>query len=178
MKNLKKEIVFGLFTICMALILPVSAGAVSIAFNPTDTDAKAGDMFNIDIVISDLDVADLGGFDFNVLYDATILKFDDYELGSGLGDIDLFEALNWSMGDPANSGTIHLSELSMLWDLSFQEDSFTLATLTFEGLSEGKSDLAFSNLTLSDDWGDSIHAEVGSGSVTIDPVPEPSTYIQ
>ena len=88
-------------------------------------------------------------------------------------DIASFEAMDLSFGN-------NLVEVSCLWDFSLQPDSFTLASLSFIGISGGHSDLLFSNVLLSDDsWpAGSLDAILGTGSVDVAaPVPEPATLL-
>ena len=78
-------------------------------------------------------------------------------------------------------GTINLAELSLLTDLSFQADSFTLATLLFDGTALGTSPLALSDVILGDAWGDPLEATLESSTVTVrsgnNVVPEPATML-
>jgi len=73
---------------------------------------------------------------------------------------------------------VNLFELSLdfPWDLDdFQADSFTLATLTFDTLAVGTSSLDIFVNALGGAWGDSLTADVQSGSIS--PVPEPATIL-
>jgi hypothetical protein len=155
--------------------------ATSIDFFPVSSSIELGDPIAVDIVISDLRGVPLAAFDFNVNYDDAILQFDSYTLGDDLGLIDPFDPLadaeDWSFGDDG-AGTINLSELSWLMDFSFQTNPLTLATIYFTGLAEGNSSLLFSDVILSDDLGDSIAADLGTGSIKVTaPVPEPTTML-
>ena len=161
--------------VCSVLFLSSHAWAISLSFSPSTSEIGIGDSIDIDLIISGMENDDLGYFEFDVNYDDFILDFDSYTLGSGLGDIAAGDADDWSSGDLGN-GTINLIEISYLWDLSFQTDSFTLATLSFTGLNEGISLLSYSNVVLSDDWGMALSADSVSDSVGVSaPVPEPAT---
>ena len=81
--------------------------------------------------------------------------FDYYLLGDELGDISTGEAEDWSLGD-LGGGEINLSELSWLSNFSSQSDSFTLGTLYFSGKGVGDTSLSFSDVILSDEWGDPL----------------------
>lgn len=120
------------------MFLSSQVWAIALSFNPSTSEIGIGSTIDIDLVISGMENDDLGYFEFDVNYDDFILDFDSYTLGSGLGDIAAGDADDWSLGD-LGSGTINLIELSYLWDLSFQADSFTLATLSFTSLNEGTS---------------------------------------
>lgn len=151
--------------------------AITLSFDPSNVSIFTGGSIDIDVVISGLENDDLGTFDFNINYDNTILEFQSYVLGSGLGVPP--DADDWSWGD-IGGGSVNLSELSWLLDLSSQPDSFALATLSFEGLVEGTSMLSFAgeSITLGDFLGDSISLDLvtlETGSVRVAPVPEPAT---
>jgi len=157
------------------LALNCQTWAISLSFNPSASTINIGDSMDIDIAISGLENDNLGVFNFDIGYDSSVLTFNSYALGDGLGDISLFEAEDWSWGD-LGGGTINLSELSWLWDLSAQPDAFTLATLSFTGSGEGTSPLSFSNVALSEDGFSYFSADLTPGSVTVNnPVPEPCT---
>jgi PEP-CTERM motif len=164
----------------VCIFLSGHAWAISLSFSPSTSEIGIGDSIDIDLIISGMENDDLGYFEFDVNYDDSIIGFNSYTLGMGLGD-DLTpwtgNAEDWSLGD-LGSGTINLIELSYLLDLSFQADFFTLATLSFTGLNEGISLLSYSNLVLSDDWGVALSASLEGGSVDVSaPIPEPATLL-
>ncbi|MBU1010504.1 MAG: PEP-CTERM sorting domain-containing protein [Bacteroidetes bacterium] len=135
------------------------------------------DMINVDVLISDMQGAYLGAFDFNVNFDESVLAFDSYSLGSELGDISAGNADDWGFGY-LGSGVLNLSELSWLWDLSSQPDEFTLATISFLGNGQGTSVLMLSDVILSDDWGYDLQAISESSSINVtSSVPEPATIL-
>ena len=161
----------------VCIFLSSHAWAISLSFSPSTSEIGIGDSIDIDLIISGMENDDLGYFEFDVNYDDSILGFNSYILGSGLGDIAAGDADDWSLGD-LGSGTINLIELSYLLDLSFQADFFTLATLSFTGLNEGISLLSYSNLVLSDDWGVALSASLEGGSVDVSaPIPDPATLL-
>lgn len=181
-----KKIVKGFFVligvIFSAAFLCSQSWALSLSFNPSSSSINVGDSIDIGIVVSGLEAGvDLGAFDISINYDSTILGFNTYTLGNGLGDVAAGDADNLSSGDDG-AGNINLAELSYLWDLSSQPDSFTLATISFSGIGAGTSPLLFSNVTLSDYWGYPLTATTENGSVSIiasstAPVPEPATML-
>lgn len=195
MKIAIKKLIYGFGVLmAIALITVSQSWATSLAFIPQSSSWNINDSFNVDIQISDLGGSLVGAFELNVNYDSSILTFDSYSLGSGLGvniSIDfldpLADAYDGSMGDDG-FGTIHLYESSWLalFDptelANLQSDSFILATLSFTGSGVGNSGLSFHNALISDDWGDSIDTMLGTGSVEIvagapSPVPEPATLL-
>lgn len=155
---------------CTAPFLCSQAWAITLSFNPATSWIDVGDPIDISIAISGLENENLSTFDLNINYDAAILSFDKYVLGSGLGDLsNPMEAEDWSLG--GGGGTVHLSEISLLLDFSWQHDSFTLATVSFTGISMGTSPLQFSNVILGDEWGNELSATLADGSVNVVPVP-------
>ena len=151
-------------------VLNTQAWALSLSFSPSTTLIGVDDSVGIDIVISGLENSNLGAFDFNVLYDDAILDFDYYLLGDELGDIGTGEAEDWSLGD-LGGGEINLSELSWLSNFSSQPDSFTLGTLYFSGKGVGDTSLSFSDVILSDEWGDPLDPlTLEDATITVYPI--------
>ena len=171
---MKKFSAFLFFTALGVLLLAGNATAATLSFNPSDSTIGVGESVDVDIDISGLENDNLSAFDFTVEYDSSVLSFDSYEFGDQLGDIDNFEAIDASQGD-------NLIEVSWLGDFGFQDDDFTLATLSFTGDSVGESPLSLSDIELYDDsWpSGTLNAEPGSGyvEVTAAAVPIPSTVL-
>jgi len=168
-----KTLMIGLCTILAVAFLSTRVWAIALSFDPSAYEIDVGDSVNIDIIISDLTDDNLAGFYLTFNYDDSIVSFDSYTLGDELGDPDsFFEVSDLSVGN-------NLVEVSWLQDFSSQPDSFTLATLSFTGISGGQTDLLFSDVTLSNDsWpAGSLDTTLGSGSVDVAPVPEPATLL-
>ena len=177
MKKLAKTLLICFCVFCSLAFVTKQTWAITLSFNPVNSSGDVGDLFDIDVVISGLEHDDLAEFDLNINYNDTVLLFDTYTLGDGLGDISSGDADDWSWGD-IGFGTITLAEVSWLLDFSFQADSFTLATVSFIGNSAGNSALSFSSVILGDDLGDPLFATLESGSVAVStPIPEPTTII-
>jgi len=139
-------------------------------------DVPLGSPATVDLVISGLGnytSPSLGVFDLDILYDPTILSFSSYTLGPYLG-----EAWDLSWGE-VMPGDVNLAELSLLLPdelNSLQPSSFTLASLTFDTLSLGTSNLELSIYALGDEWGDPFPLiATESGNVNVTSVPEPAT---
>lgn len=149
------------------------AMATTISFNPSAANVGMGSNTAVDVRISGLTAGtDLGAFDLNVLFDAAQLALTGYTLGAALGDTSLFEAFDTSLGSTA-SGKFNLSEISLLSDLSAQQDAFTLATLYFSGIAAGNSALSFGDVVLVDAFGNALQAGLQSGTAAT--VPEPQS---
>ena len=178
-----KKLVIG-FCAAMAIAAGSQAWATSILyFEPFVSCIYVGESLDVNVAISGLGADDnIGAFDFNVVFDNTVLTFDSYRLTDNLGDISALEADDWSLGD-LGGGKINLAELSYLEeeDYNFQDDSFVLATLSFTGIATGSSFLSFDkNVTISDAWGSAICSMPAFGVVTVNsanPVPEPATMV-
>ncbi|MCF8040277.1 MAG: PEP-CTERM sorting domain-containing protein [Desulfohalobiaceae bacterium] len=178
-----KKLFVGLIVLVVT-VFGTQAWATTLSFDPFVSSIMVGDSVDVDVMVAVAPDKDVGGFDFNVLFDDTILDFDSYSLSDNLGYIgDITdpsaEALDWSVGD-LGGGAVHLSEVSWLGDLSFQPDSFSLATLSFTGIDVGASLLAFdltSPLIIGDAWGNEICAVPLSGKIKVNPVPEPTTML-
>ncbi|MBL0713455.1 MAG: VPLPA-CTERM sorting domain-containing protein [Desulfosarcina sp.] len=135
-----------------------------------------GDEFSVGLMVSGLEFEDIGAFDMDLSYDDSILSFNNYNMSDELGAVGL-DALDISWGD-SGGGLIYLSELSLLSDLSFQSDEFSLATLSFTGMDVGISELSISNYTLGDVVGDPLGVLAAiPGFVQINPVPIPATAL-
>ncbi|MGD9576767.1 MAG: PEP-CTERM sorting domain-containing protein [Syntrophorhabdus sp.] len=169
------------FCVVMAIAIGSQASATSIlSFEPFVSSINSGDSVDVNVVISGLRANDaVGGFDFNVVFDDSVLAFDSYSLTDNLGSIPAYDADDWSLGD-LGGGTVNIAELSWLSDLSFQDDSFVLATLSFTGIGVGTSSLLFDNIIISDAQGSDICTVPSFGIVKVnpvDPVPEPATMV-
>lgn len=176
-------------TFAAASLLSVNAWAVSLSFNPFNSSIIDGNIFDVNIVLSDMADSDtISAFDFDINFDSSVLLFNSYSLGTGLGNILSGDAADWSGGN-LGGGIVNLAELSLIGPDWFTGDSFfadqftassgsmTLATLSFAGIAPGISSLSFSNADLGDEDGNPFSATLNSGSVNVNPVPEPATMI-
>ncbi|OKY75078.1 MAG: hypothetical protein BM485_10300 [Desulfobulbaceae bacterium DB1] len=181
MKFMKSLGCCSVFTVLSLLSAP--AMAASLSFTPTNSAILADDVFAVDIVLSDMRDSDtLSAFDFDISFDSSVLSFDSYSLGVGLGVVDGISAWDASSGNYA-PGLVNLAEFSLIGLDSSTGDSFfadqftspsnsmTLATLSFQAINPGMSVLSFANVTLADEAGNPFSA------VTVDPVPEPATML-
>jgi hypothetical protein len=107
-----------------------------------------------------------------VIFDPSILKFEDYKFSGYLGD----DALDWSLGE-IGGGKVHLAELSWLqnFEQPKQPDSFYLVTLNFHAINSGLTPVLFEAVTLGDEWGRPLLATLENGSVNV--TPEPATLV-
>lgn len=160
-------------TVCLLAASAIGAPAMAstISFVPGAASVAVGGNVAVDVRISGLDSgAELGAFDFNVLFNSGVFNLTGYTLGAALGDVAAFEALDVGLGNAA-VGVFNLAEISLLSDLSAQPNAFTLATLYFTAVAAGNSALSLGDVVLGDAFGGLLAADLGGASVSA--VPEP-----
>ncbi len=141
------------------LCLSFSAHAVIINVLPNVPSIEQGNPVTVDITVSDLGngtAPSVGVFDLDFSYDAAILGFNSATFGNQL---DLFGFGSLQLVDSSIAGTINLFELSFDFasDLdTLQAPSFVLASLMFDTLAVGTSNLSVA----SNSFGDSIGIEL------------------
>ena len=176
-----KQLISGL-VLAATMLVSQSSYAVLLGFSPSFQSVNLGNQASVDIVASDFNGEFIGAFDFNTAWDSSILSFASIEFGSALGGpLNAFE-----FGTPAGPGSIDLFGVSLAFDLSMYQDGLadiTLATLTFDTLSSGISDLNFSgsiapnSLFLVDDLGIALSTNTASGAIQVVSVPEPLSIL-
>lgn len=145
------------------------AAPIEISIEPESQVLSVGSSFEVDIEISGLDTADLGGFDFDLEFDPAVIGYQSYTISS-----DLLDPFDLTFDDGAD-GILSLSAVSLAFDLGAQLDDFTLATVSFDSIQPGTSPLTLSSIDLSDGFGGVLNvASVNNGSVA---VPAPGTLL-
>ena len=176
MKSKIQTLTLGLLAICFAL----PAAAITIGFSPSSQSVSPGSITTVDLVASglvDSAAPSLGAFDLDVSFNPAVLSFNGVIFGNqldlfGLGDINAITP---------GAGILNLFELSLesAIDLdNLQAGTFVLATLSFDIVGTGTSQLGVSVNALGDSLGNSLSAELFGGSITgagTSEVPEPST---
>jgi hypothetical protein len=177
MKNFRR--LLRLLTALLVVVLtsgPAMGATFSLVFlnlDPYGQNQFVGDEVSADLMVSGLENEDLSAFDITLNWDANLLAFNNYTLGEQLGEIPA-DAEDWSLGE-TSPGNLNLVEVSYLYDLSFQADSFTLATLNFTAMEEGLAILEIADQILSDAYGDQFDNIITSpGYIQINPVPVPA----
>lgn len=122
-----------------------------------------GDNISLELWISGLDSADLGGFDIGFVFDQAITPF-----GSVLFNDDWLDF----GGSLSGAGTLNLASLSSHFDLSSQADALHLATLNFSASAVGSSLLAFSSVLLSDGLGFELSAQDFAATLNVSAQPD------
>lgn len=159
--------------------------AALIELQPASTAVGNGEVLSIDLIVGGLgnfSPDSLGAFDISVGFDASVFSFAGYSLGNFLGDPGLVEALDVSAGDLG--GAVNVAEVSLLSAIALdtlQPDSFLLATLNFDVVDIGESQVTVLSILsaplLADTSGLRIGVtEVGQAEVEgRSPIPLPGT---
>lgn len=164
--------------LCLVLFVglcarPVAAGPI-LSITPSTSTVNQGDSFSLDINISD--VTDLYGYQFDLLYDPTILTANAITEGTFLagGGSTLFIP-----GDATSTpGDLSFTIGLLLGAVSGVSGDGTLAQVSFTAASAGLSAISFSNVILQDSVGGIINAQSVNASVnSVTPVPEPGTLV-
>lgn len=151
------------------------AQAALIGLQPSSLFATTGDSISLNLVVSGLGnfaPDSLGAFDISIGYDPGALSFTSYSLGNYLGNINLLEAIDGSLGNVGNA--VNVAEVSLLSATgldTLQPGAFTLATLNFNVTNLAAGALTqFSllpGLVLGDGFGSALSAtSSGPASVT------------
>ncbi len=175
----------------LCLLLPSLASATLLNFVPSNADIDLGDSIAVDIVATPEAGELIGAFDFIVNFDPAILAFDTLTFGPSLNDDDLFCTLLGCRGFSSAGGQVSLFEASLVFPLTTLQDGaspITLATLVFDAIGVGTSDLTFTGNVLGqaapfnllgDDFGIPLAVfEPGTGRITVaQPVAEPPVLL-
>jgi len=166
------------------LLLPALAGAVPLGLAPAMQTVAIGDAVSVDVVLSGLDGEVVSAYDLDIVYDPGVLTATDVLFTTALGDALFFESFDDF--DLSTPGVVDLAQLSLLTDpelLALQGgDTVTVATLAFEAIGAGTTDLDFVLDAINDVkglGGAVLPIEPTGGTVTVEGapsavVPEPS----
>lgn len=176
-----RRFVFALAAICLCLSAP--SHAVTLDITPNSAIGNVGSPFTVELGILGLGGGTaLGAFDINFNFDSALVNFQSASFGDPhLGDqLDLSRlGINSPLATPG-VGTVNLIETSFddsALLIQSQAVKFTLASLTFAGMSAGAAPFSITINSLSDAFGGPITATATLGSATIAAVPEPSTWV-
>lgn len=180
-----RKLIHGLFfSMFLTLFVPMaSAAPIGLELVPSETTITLGDSMLVDLNIFGLGVGippTLGAFMIDILFDPSVLSLNNVVFGNLLGTLDV-EALA-SYYDDLLPGVVMLDETSFLFDVeldALQPDTFTLATLEFNGTGLGLSVLDTGLIDLSDATGVTLSPDVTlQGTIVeVTGVPEPGTLI-
>lgn len=141
----KKRLAVRVFVILFALFGSSSVFAITINFQPLSTAAHVGDTVDVDVVVSGLWEANeiVSTYDLFIGYDASVLNASSVSFGPYLDDF-LYPPIQFE--DFSIAGSVNFGEISFLFDdelAALQPDSFTLATISFNAIASGSSELIF-----------------------------------
>ena len=164
----------------VALMSSATAYAVPIlSFDNAMSDVsrilKLGDTLSVDLWISGLDLDDLGGFDFDVNFNAAVTNLANASKNTALTEFDIFEVT------PA-ANQVLFEGVSLFADLTLQADAFRLATFSFVASSIGTSILMLDPELLSDALGIRLDVQTFVANVTVtapvsNPIPAPQPWL-
>ena len=165
------------FLVCLIAILGFlhlgSVSAATLDFIPSISNVNVNDAFDVDVVISDLGGALVGGFNIFVDYDPAVLSATGVQFSDSLGDPFFFETI--TISDISTAGTVEAFNSSLLStsELAALQPSsgFTILTLSFLADAIGTSALEFSFSLISDGLGDVISTSNQTGQVNVVPLP-------
>ena len=151
-----------------------SAGAATLAFDPSDQAVSVGSTVSVAVVVSGLGAGvapSLSTFDLDLTFDGGVMSFLSFTFGDPiLGDQLDLAGLGSITDTTAGAGAVNVFELSVdsAADLdALQASAFTLGTLRFTASSAGASSLGITINALGDANGDSLSAGVGAGRVAV-----------
>ena len=185
--NINSRVNFFIFLLLLFCSSQVSA--ITINYEPSTATANVGDSIDIDVVISGLADANeiVSTYDLFVGYDDSVLAASSVTFGPYLDDF-FFPSIQFE--DYSNPGLLEFGEISFLLDdelAAIQPDSFVLATLSFDAIASGFSDLIFephpffTRIDVKGRDAQILTLMAGVGSITVmEPpvgVPEPESLI-
>jgi hypothetical protein len=136
----RKLLALGIFTVWGALV-GGAAQAATIGFAPSDIAVGAGDLFTVDVVVSDLGGEIVSAYDLDITFDGAALQANFVTFTNGLGNISLEAIIDASL----STGVLDVAALSLLSDASLLAlqggDSIALFTVGFTALAEGTTTL-------------------------------------
>ena len=166
----------GLLVLGLATI--PAANAVTISLFPEQGTIQAGGTTLVDVVASGLSDSPsggaIGGYELNVTFDPALLSWSTTTFGSGLDVTGLGDFRDSSL---SSAGRLDAFEVSFdtPQDLAtLQPNSFVLFSFGLTGIAPGTSALGLDVLSLTDESGHSLAADVQGASVTVAPVPLPA----
>ena len=154
---------FRIVAICLLFLFSISMAydKTIVKVEPSIKRVEIGEIFVINITIKP--ASPIAGAQFNLYYDATILKFKDIKEG------DLFKEYNtyFFEGD-AKDGSIE-----NVWGIITQQGGGsvskegTFATITFEAIGKGKSYINLENVVVGNADGMPVPIEIFNGSIYV-----------
>ncbi len=185
---MKKLVIFCSILMIFGLSGAGSAFAIGINFNPVSQSVAQGENFIVDLVIFGLGsgaAPSISSYDIDVHYKEKILSLNESDPNTvAFGDqLNLGIFGSYQTIDFGTPGVLNITETSFETPLDLnlnQLDSFVLATIIFEAIGSGTSNLSF-------DFAELVDAPLpptniagfskDNARVTVNPVPEPATLL-
>jgi len=183
---MKKTTLFLLLLLLVALVdrapaamtmppAPMPATTPVIELNPILAETLAGGTVTFDVMVSDLGAANVGSFGFDLFF-PDFLSFNSITFSPNLGNETMGEVVNYYAALPQN--IVMVGAFSMLSDAQLDmvqpNMPFSLASLTFTGLTSGFGEANLVNVALNDGFGISLNPIIfGDSFVAVDAVPVP-----
>ncbi len=170
----------NLFMLLLTALLLLAGNAQAAIQLGLVTPSQSGNTLQLSLLVSGLGeqaAPALSGYDLGIAFDHNQLAFSGASFGDPLlgNQLDLFNlGMNPGVAELAPSGLLNVFELSLdsSQDLNaLQADSFTLATLHFNVLQAGSSQMAISVIAFSDADGNSLSPGVTGATITTVPLP-------
>ncbi len=170
---------------------PAFADPVELRFDPDAQTVDLGSFVTVDVIANPLDDDLVAVFDFLIDFNSSIVDIVAVSFGTALNGGDPLASFPFAA--LFGPGTLNIAEVSLLDEDDLEDaqgGAITLATLTFEAIAVGTSDLLFSGNILGqqdpfnflgDEDGDALEAIVFDGSITVvdrvQPVSEPGVLL-
>jgi hypothetical protein len=150
MQTVRRTLVLGALA-GVLLAAPVEAAPI-ISFSPVSQNVNVGDFTSVDVNVSGLGSEEVGGVSFLLSFDDTLLEGSSYvldpdaKMGFALdpGNNDFSFGFDGGAGSPLDVFFLADASLDGAALKALQGDGFTLATITFKGISPGVSPISLS----------------------------------
>ncbi|NIP40591.1 MAG: hypothetical protein GTN39_03655 [Candidatus Aenigmarchaeota archaeon] len=142
---------------------PAPPGPQKVSVSPSAQTAGVGDTVNVEIKISDAN--DLYGFQFNIEYDPSILRYERIEEGDFLSNNGADST--YPISPSVSSGLLKNIASTRLGPVGGLDGEGTLERITFTALSAGTSQIKISNIKFVNSQPEQIDTNGENGQVTV-----------
>jgi hypothetical protein len=165
---MRRTLVIPVLAFLIALALPATGSADPIlSISPTFQSGNIGDIFTAQLIISGLTATqEVRSFDVDISFNTSILAPLASTLGVGLGT----GADQFTVSNSFSGGVADIAQLSFLNEATLQGlqgGSFLLATLTFQGIANGLSNLQITQAAFSDFDNQALVPTLVSGAIQV-----------
>lgn len=165
-----------LFYSGLSLLFLLAVGqskATALTMSTTSSNPIIGNTVDVELNVADLDdgTADsVGAYDVNIAFDPSILSYNSVTFGNQL-DLGIFGSIKSVDDSGIATGTLNIAESSLEDPVvldSSQAPDFTLATITFDTIAVGPSQITPSIVSFGDAAGDPLAVDtLSSGTVAV-----------